>query len=155
MAEFALAGRTPLDPPGTTPIGDAAPLPTRDYPPGASANNAPAPITASSANAAAANNLTLPGVAGKRTFISGFVVSGGGATGASVIAITVSGVGASGTLNFALPIPAGATAAVQPLNVQFSPPLAANADNQAISLTVPSFGAGNTVDAASAWGFKL
>jgi len=112
-------------------------------------------ITASSATAAAANNITLPGVAGKTTYISGFSITGAGATAASVIAITLTGL-ISGTENFVLAIPAGATVGVTPLVVQFSfRPIPASAVNTAITLNVPSFGAGNTNAAVSAHGFQL
>jgi len=104
--------------------------------------------------AASANNQTLAGAASKRTYISGFAVSGGGATAASVISVTVTGLSNSQSLAFDLPIPAGATAGVIPLVVNFDPPLPASADNAAIVVNVPSFGAGNTKASASAWGFQ-
>jgi len=102
--------------------------------------------------AAAANNQTLAAVAGLRTYISGFCIAGGGATGASIITVTITGL--ANTLSFAVPVPAGAAAGVIPLLVTFDPPLPASADNTPIVVNVPSFGAGNTSASASAWGFQ-
>jgi len=109
-------------------------------------------VEVSSANAAASNNLTLPGVVGKRTYLTGIAVTGGGATGASVIAVTVTGL--TNTLTFQLAIPAGAAVGVFPLVVIFTRPIPASADNTAIVVNVPSFGAGNTNAAAAAFGFQ-
>lgn len=109
-------------------------------------------IEVSSASAASPNNQTLPGAAGKRTYITGFTVTGGGATAASVIAVTITGL--TNTLTFHVAIPAGATAGVTPLIVEFKRPIPASADNTAIIVNVPSFGAGNTSASATARGFR-
>lgn len=134
-------------PAGAAHVGGVA-----DDPPGASSTGQ-TPLSASAANAAAANDCTLAGAAGKTTYITGFAVTGGGATAASLISVTLTGT-IGGTLNFKLPIPAGAAVAVTPLIVSFARPLAASAANTAIVLNVPSFGAGNTAAAAAAWGFQ-
>lgn len=102
--------------------------------------------------AAAANNQTLAAAAGLRTYIAGVMVSGGGATAASIIQVTITGL--TNTLSFNVPIPAGANVGVQALQLLFDPPLPASADNTAIVVNVPSFGAGNTAASASAWGFQ-
>lgn len=105
--------------------------------------------------AAAANNQTLAaGGAGVRTFITGFYVDGLGATAASNITVTVTGL--TNTLSFTIPIPAGVTVAlgVARLLVIFMRPIPASADNTAIVVNVPSFGAGNTVSQAGAFGFQ-
>lgn len=107
----------------------------------------------SSHNAAAANNTSLPAVAGKRTYLAGFQVTGGGATAAGFITVQVVGVEGLGDLNYKLVIPAGPTTSVQPLIVHFDPPLRASAVNAAITVSVPSFGAGNTAAACTAYGF--
>lgn len=110
-------------------------------------------VTISSAAAAAANNVTLPGVAGRTTYLSGFEITGAGATAASVIAVTVTGT-VSGTLNYALAVPAGAAVGVTPLLVEFARPIPASAPNTAIVVNVPSFGAGNTNAAVTAHGYQ-
>ncbi len=111
-------------------------------------------ITASATGAAAAISATLAAAASKTTYISGFAVTGAGATGASVITITVTGT-ISGTLNYKLAVPAGATSGVTPLIVEFARPIPASALNTAIVVNVPSFGAGNTDAAVVAHGFQL
>ncbi len=104
--------------------------------------------------AAGAITATLAAVAGRRTYISGFVVDGLGATAASVIEVTITGL-LGGTMRYKLSIPAGATVALaSPLRVEFSRPLPASADNTAIVVNVPSFGTGNTSSIAHAHGFS-
>jgi hypothetical protein len=111
-------------------------------------------ITASTAAAAAASNATLAAVAGKITYITGFTVSGGGATLASIIAVTVTGT-ITGTLTYYLGVPAGVLVGASDLTVQFSTPVPASAPNTAIVVNVPSFGAGSTAQSAVATGFQL
>lgn len=102
--------------------------------------------------AAAANNQTLvAGGAGRRTYITGFAITGGGATAASIIDVTITGL--TNTITFHVAVPAGATVGVTPLIVEFKRPIPASADNTAIVVNVPSFGAGNTKAAAVARGF--
>ena len=84
----------------------------------------------------------------------GFIITGAGATAASVVTVTVTGT-ITGTLSFALVIPAGATTSITPLIVEFSRPIPASAANTAIVVNVPSFGAGNTNAAVVAHGFQL
>jgi hypothetical protein len=108
--------------------------------------------TQSSANAAAANNLTLSGFVGRSTYLQGFTVSGGGATATSVINITVTGL--QTTLNFDLTIPVVGGAGVL-LQQTFNPPLQSSGLNTSITVNVPSFGAGNLNAAASAWGYAI
>ena len=103
--------------------------------------------------AAAAITATLAAVAGKRTHIAGFAVDGLGATAASVIEVTVTGL-LGGTLRRKMSIPAGAGVAVTPLIMEFDRPIPASADNTAIIVNVPSFGAGNTSAIVSAHGFN-
>lgn len=104
--------------------------------------------------AAAAAVATLAGAAGRTTYISGFEVTGAGATGAAVVTVVVSGI-LGGSLTYVLAIPAGATLQVTPLIVEFAPSLPASAQNTAIVVTAASFGAGNTNAATVAHGFQL
>jgi hypothetical protein len=104
--------------------------------------------------AATATTATLPGVAGKTTYITGFDITGAGATAGSAILITVTGV-AGGTLTYVLDVPTGATAAMAPYQVRFPYPLPASAVNTPIVVNVPSFGAGNTNAAVVAYGFQI
>lgn len=132
---------------GGSPISAADPLDVRERP--ALPESEQAETTTGAAAAIAA---TLAAVAGKRTFIAGFTVDGLGATAASVIEVTVTGV-LGGTLRRKMSIPAGAAVAVTPLVVEFDRPLPGSADNTAIVVNVPSFGAGNTSAVVSAHGF--
>lgn len=109
-------------------------------------------IELSSANAAAANNLIIPGAAGVFTYISGFSVTGTGATAGSTIAITITGL--TQTLTYWIVIPAGAAIAITPLIVEFVRPIPSSAVNTGITLNVPSFGAGNLNAAATLHGFR-
>lgn len=108
-------------------------------------------VVGTSTGAAQANSPTLPAVAGKINYCAGFTVTGGGATGASAVTITLSD--GTKTLNFMTEIPAGAGLQITPLVVNFNPPLPASAANTAWTLTVPSFGSGNTAASSNLWGY--
>jgi len=123
--------------------------------PGLGGGTVPYELAVSAQVGAAANNQTLPAVAGRRTYIAGFTVDGLGATGASIINVTITGV-LGGTITYTLSIPAGVGAQLAaPLRIEFSRPIPASADGTAIVVNVPSFGAGNTQANASAHGFQL
>lgn len=110
------------------------------------------PITASSGNVAAATaTATLTGKPGMSTYITGFVICGGGATAASVVQATVTGV-TGGTMTLPIGIPAGATAGVN-FQVNFPLPIPSSALNTNIVVSVPSFGTGNTNAAVVAYGY--
>jgi hypothetical protein len=111
------------------------------------------PVSASSTGAAGAISATLTHATGKTTYLTGFTVTGSGATAASVITVTLAGC-AGGTMSFVMAIPAGVTAAVQPLSVSFNPALAAATPSSDIVLSVPTLGPGNTNIAASLWGYQ-
>lgn len=117
---------------------------------------ASAGVDASASATAAAGAMTpaLAAAAGKTTFVTGFIITGAGATGASVITVTITGV-IGGTMSFKLAIVAGATLAQTPLAITFARPIPASATNTAITLNVPSFGAGNTDAAAVITGYQL
>lgn len=109
-------------------------------------------ITDTQTAADAAMTGTLAAVhAERRNFLAGFCLTGAGATGASIIEVATTGL--TTNLKFKVVIPAGATVALSPLLVTFNPALPASADNTAITVTVPSFGAGNTAAALSTWGY--
>ena len=110
--------------------------------------------TDSSTGAASALTATLAAATGKTTYITGFEVTGGGATAASVVLVTVTGT-ITGTLNYYLAIPAGAAVGTVPLIVAFARPIPGSAVNTAVVVNVPSFGAGNTQAAVAAHGYQL
>ena len=112
-------------------------------------------VTSSSGNVAAATaTSTLAGAASKTTYLSGFAVTGAGATAGSVVNGTVTGL-LGGTMTFAVPVATGATVGNLPIFLDFNPPLPASAVNTAIVVSVPSLGAGNTNSAVSAWGYQI
>ena len=111
------------------------------------------PLTGSATGAASAANVTLAGTAAKTTYITGFQITGAGATAASVISVTITGT-VTGTMNYNIAVPAGITTSITPLIVSFPIPVPASAVNTAIVVNVPSFGAGNTNSAVAAQGFQ-
>ena len=124
-------------------------------PPGASGTFQTA-ITASNQTTSgnAAISASLPGASGKTTYLTGFYVTGSGATSASILTVTISNT-VSGSLLYQLVIPAGVTTSVTPLNVQFTYPIPANAANTNIQVAVPAFGSGNTNASVVAHGFQM
>lgn len=101
-------------------------------------------VAASSGNVAAAvAAATLPAVTGKTTYLCGFSITGGGATAASLVQPTITGL-TGGTFTYTIAVPAGATLGVTPMNRSFSPCIPANAPAVAIVVSAPSFGTGNT-----------
>jgi len=103
------------------------------------------------ANAAAV--ATLAAVAGKTTYIDGFVITGTGATAAGVVEATLTGL-LGGTMTFIIAVPAGVNTGLTPLVVNFPKPLPASAVDTAIVLTLPALGSGNTNAAVNAHGFQ-
>ena len=114
-------------------------------------------ICNSATNAASILAPALPAVAGKTNYVTGFDISGGGATGASVITAVLSG--PTNSLNYIINVIAGATgpgdAQETIMQVRFPQPIPASAVNTAITLTVPSFGSGNNAAAANIYGFVV
>jgi hypothetical protein len=103
---------------------------------------------------AAAAVATLTSAAGRTAYLTGFSVSGLGATAATMATITITGL-LGGTVNFAYPVPAGVGVAGPPMSVAFPTPLAASAVNTNIVVTVGSFGAGNVGAAVMAQGYMI
>ena len=124
----------------------------------AQAQNVPgyiASITGSSGNVAAATaTASLAAGGGAMNYVCGFTITGGGATAASVISPTISGLN-GGTLTFSMGIVAGVTLNQPALIVTLLPCQPATALNTAITLSVPSFGAGNTNATANIFGYRL
>jgi len=103
---------------------------------------------------AAAVATLAAGGAGVTTYITGLIITGAGATAASVVDVTIAGV-IDGTITLPVVIPAGVTTAITPLELTFPAPIPASAANTAIVVTAPAFGSGNTDAAAAAFGFTL
>jgi hypothetical protein len=102
--------------------------------------------------AAMPGTATLPAVPGATNQLSGFSITGGGATAASIVQGTITGLGIK-PLTFDIAVPAGATAGISPVVVNFTNPIPASGPNVPIVLNLPSFGAGNTNAVGNIWGF--
>jgi hypothetical protein len=126
-------------------------LPTFPASPGATGGPPTALFQAgNAANAAVA--FSFVAVAGKTNFVTGLVISCGGATAGSIIDVTLTNISGS-TFHIAYPVPTGATVANQPLQLNFNPPLQATGVNTSISFNMPAAGAGNTQQAAQMIGY--
>ncbi len=113
------------------------------------------PLSAGSANVANASGVaTLTGTATTTVYITGFQVTGTGATSGLPVTVTVAGL-LGGTRSFTYAFAAGALVANTPLIVRFSPPLPASAVNTAIVVTCPASGTGGTNNTVNAQGFYL
>lgn len=133
-------------PPGSTvPVSCRTPnLGNAGYPPGST------PVSNSGTGSAAAATATLPGVAGKITYLCGFYI-GSTATAAAAGNATLAGV-LGGTLNFEQGTGlAPAVAFINPNIGNFCIP--ASGPNTALVLTTANPGAGGVVS-ASAWGYQ-
>lgn len=103
--------------------------------------------------AAGAAVATLPAHTSKVTYISGFTITGAGATAGLPVLVTVAGL-AGGTISFVYSAAAGVLVGNNPLVVNFPDPLPGSAVNTAIVVTCPSLGAGNTHNIVTAYGFQ-
>lgn len=115
----------------------------------APAADAVSAFSADVANATA--TASLPAVAGRANRVAGILISATGATAASDVVATVSGL-AGGTMEIPIAVPASATGQVGPISVNFTQPLVASGVNTAIVITLPALGAGNLHAAVSIWG---
>jgi hypothetical protein len=114
-----------------------------------------APQAAGASGAAQSNAASIAAVAGKMNYLTGFDVTGGGATAASVVEVSVTGL-AAGTLKYEMNVLAGVTGPVNAqggLFIRFPDPLPASAPNTAITVTCPSLGSGNTNASVVAYGY--
>lgn len=117
------------------------------------ANSGQTPVSATASGGAAIQTATMPAVAGQFNTIQSLRITGLGATAGTVVTATLTGV-QGGTINYPVTVPTGATVAITPVTDQFGGiGLQASAVNTAIVLTLPSFGAGNTLESASLAGF--
>lgn len=111
------------------------------------------PLIAGSGNvAAAAAVATLTGTASTKVYLSGFEVTGSGATAGLPVTVTVAGL-LGGTQNYTYTFASGVLVGNAPLIVYFEPPLPASGVNTAIVVTCPSGGAGATNNTVVAHGF--
>lgn len=134
---------------GGTAVGSALPVAASPYP------NSSTPLIAGSGNVANASAAaTLTGTATTTVYISGFEVTGAGATVGLPVTVTVAGL-LGGTRSYTYTFAAGALLPNQPLIVEFNPPLPASAVNTAIVVTCPASGTGGTNNTTVAHGYYL
>ena len=118
---------------------------------------APAILTdVSNSNVGAASAIagTLAATSGRTNYLTGFEVTGSGATVGLVTTVTVTGT-VGGPLSYVLPVVAGALLGNGPLVITFPRPIPATGPNVAIVVSVPSFGLGNTNAAVTAHGYMI
>lgn len=112
-------------------------------------------VNAASGNVGAAiATATIPAVAGKTAYLTGFTITSSGSTGAAVVSPTVTGL-LSGTLTYTYSSVAGVTLANPVLAEKFPIALPASAAGVAIAVVLPSLGAGNTNATVVAYGFYI
>lgn len=113
------------------------------------------PLIAGSGNVANASAAaTLTPIALTTAFITGFEVTGSGATAGLPVTVTVAGL-LGGTKSYTYTFAAGALVGNQGLAVTFFPALPASAVNTAIVVTCPASGAGGTNNTVVAHGYHL
>lgn len=118
------------------------------------ANGGAANVTATSGNAAnAIATATLPAVAAKTTYITGFDVTGSGATAGLPVVVTVAGL-LGGSMTYTYSAAVGALVANTPLSIRFPVALPSSAVNTAITVTCPALGIGATNNVINAFGFS-
>lgn len=104
------------------------------------------------ANASAAATLTA--TATTTAYISGFEITGAGATAGAAVTVTVAGL-LGGTRSYTYVFATGAAVGNQPLIVPFFPPLPASAVNTNIVVTCPASGTGGLFNAVVAHGYRV
>lgn len=110
-------------------------------------------VLATSGNVAAgAAAASIPAVAGKLNYITGFSVTGTGATAGQAVVITVTGL-AGGTITFTHASATGVAVGNTPFNYEFPSPMPASAINTAITVSCASLGAGSTNNVTNVFGY--
>lgn len=110
-------------------------------------------VVATSGNQANATaTATLPGSAGKTTFITGFDITAAGATTGLVVLITVTGI--LTPLSYVFAVPAGALLGATPFQAYFPAPIPASTPNAGIVVALPALGLGNTNAVVTAYGYQ-
>ena len=109
-------------------------------------------ISAGAQGAATPLVATLVIPAGKTGYLSGFEITGDGATAGTIIVATVTGL-TGGTLSYVVDVPAGTANAINPIIVEFTRPIPASGPGVSIAVNLPSFGAGNVAAAVTAHGY--
>lgn len=114
------------------------------------------PFIYSSGNAAAAiATATVPALPGRTAYISGLQITSSGSTAAAVVLAVLAGLIGGASISYVYTSVAGVTLANPTLQIMFPKPIPASASNTAVTLTLPSLGAGSTNAVATLHGFYL
>lgn len=110
-------------------------------------------VTATSGNAAnAIATATIAAVSGRTNYITGFHITGSGATAALPAVVTVAGL-LGGSITFTYNFASGVLVGNTPLLVEFPAPIPASAVNTAITVACAASGAGGTNNVVNAYGY--
>lgn len=97
---------------------------------------------------------TLTGTATTTVYLTGFEVTGSGATAALPVTVTVTGL-LGGTRHYTYNFAAGVLVGNTPLIVEYTSPLPASAINTPITVSCPASGSGGTNNTVVAHGFYI
>lgn len=127
---------------------------------GGNASSTPYPAGATFRSSGSAQMANAPAVAnmgavvGKTNYVTGFEVTGSGATAGSIVDVTITGLLGT-TLHYALTVPTGVLLEVDPLIVEFTYPLPASGPNIGVTATCPALGVGSTNAAVCLHGYTV
>lgn len=121
--------------------------------PTANADKTPLAATSGAVAAAVAAAVLTP-ASGEWAYITGFEITGLGATGATNVTATVATLIGGITFSYNVAVVAGAALANGNLIVTFDPPMKASAVDTAITVSCPSLGVGNLKNIVNARGFS-
>lgn len=110
-------------------------------------------VTATSGNVANATaTATIAAVSAKTNYITGFDVTGTGATAGAAAVVTVAGL-LGGSITYTYTFATGAAVANTPLIIRFPAPIPASGTNTAITVACGASGAGGTNNVVNAYGY--
>jgi len=113
------------------------------------------PVIASSGNVAnAVAAATMPATALVTNYITGFEITGTGATAGLPVTVTITGI-LGGTISYTYDFSGSAITANNSLQVVYTPALPASAVNTAIVVSCPAGGVGNTNNTVVVHGYRL
>jgi hypothetical protein len=95
---------------------------------------------------------SIPAAAGKTSYLSGLEITGLGATGAAQVVATVNN--GAVVASYSISVPAGVTTPISPVQVALGDPVPGATPNQAVTVSVPAFGNGNTTVIVNAHGYQ-
>lgn len=107
--------------------------------------------TPNSSGAAATQTITIGGVPGATPFLNSILITGDGATAATTVTATIIGAGPS-QINIPVSVPAGATVPITPTQINWPNGGLVGTLGGTITITLPSFGAGNLLQEVEAVG---